>query len=63
MTWRTELPHSSHGMGKDRTYCGGPIMKQVLPLPGPPKEEAIYPPNCSGFLLAQENKKCPKSEP
>jgi len=40
MIWRMDLPHSSHGMGKDRTYCDGPIKKEVLPLPGPPKDEA-----------------------
>jgi hypothetical protein len=40
MIWRMDLPHSSHGMGKDRTYCDGPIKKEVLHLPGPPKDKA-----------------------
>lgn len=63
MFWRMDLPYSSNGMGKERTYCDRPIKKQVLPLPGPPKDEAQHPPNCSGLLLAQDNGKYPKFEP
>jgi len=41
----------------------GPLRKRFFPFLVHPKTSHIHPPNCSDFLLTQDNRKCPTFEP
>jgi len=41
----------------------GPLRKRFFSFLVHPKMRHIHHPNCSGFLLTQDNRKCPTSEP